>query len=480
MIGFFNPTVHQKTKFMRRFLFLFLSWIALNSQAQTDSLQTILTLQEYLGFVKQYHPIVRQANLIINESEAKLLKARGAFDPKIDIDYDQKKFKNTEYFDKLNATFKVPTWYGIEFKANFEQNEGAFLNPEADVPADGLYSVGVSLSLARNFLINERMAMLRQAKLFTRQARADRQLVINEILFNASVTYFNWLRRYNEKLVYESFLKNAEFRFNGVKRSFSEGQLAAIDTLESGIIVTNRKLNLENSRIKFVKATLELSNFLWLNNDTPLELQDNVVPDTGTLVGIDDVLQVLDFSMDSLQINEHPKMISLDLKYQQLDVDRKLKANKLLPQIDLQYNFLTENPELINSFTQSQFKGALRVNFPLFLRKERGDLKLAKLKLQDVDFERTATRISLQNKIDGISQEIESFQLQSQFTISMVNDYFRLLRAEERKFALGESSIFLVNSRESKLIDSRLKAIELENKLFLSKANLVNVLALIN
>ena len=61
----------------------------------------------------------------------------------------------------------------------------------------------------------------------------------------------------------------------------------------------------------------------------------------------------------------------------------------------------------------------------------------------------------------------------------MVEDYSKLLKAEERKFQVGESSIFLVNSRESKLIDSRLKAIELENKLFLSKANLVNILALI-
>lgn len=460
-------------------LFAFIVFLGFSSLQAQDSLQTVLTLQEYLGFVKQYHPIVRQANLIINESEAKLLKARGAFDPKVEVDYDQKKFKNSEYFDKLNATFKVPTWYGVEFKANFEQNEGAFLNPEANVPTDGLYSVGVSLSLARGLLMNERMSMLKQAKLFTQQAKADRQLLVNEILYNASVTYFNWLRRYNEKLVYESFLNNAKFRFDGVKRSFYEGDRAAIDTLEAGIVVTNRKLNLEKSRIKFVKASLELANFLWLNNDTPLELEDNVVPDGNTIMTINSVLQVLDFSMDSLQINEHPKMVSLDLKYKQLEIDKRLKANKLLPQVDLQYNFLSENPELINSFTQSQFKGALRVNFPLFLRKERGDLKLAKLKLQNVDFERTATRISLTNKIDAISQEINSFRLQNEFTQSMVRDYFRLLRAEERKFQIGESSIFLVNSRESKLIDSRLKAIELENLLFLSKANLVNILALI-
>jgi len=48
------------------------------------------------------------------------------------------------------------------------------------------------------------------------------------------------------------------------------------------------------------------------------------------------------------------------------------------------------------------------------------------------------------------------------------------LKAEERKFQLGESSLFLVNSRESKLIDGQLKAIALQNKYFTTKAKLFN------
>ncbi|MGA9270202.1 MAG: transporter, partial [Lutimonas sp.] len=65
-----------------------------------------LSLSEYLGYVKSFHPVVKQANLVINEGEAKLLKARGAFDPKLEVDMDRKEFKNTDYYDKLNAAFK--------------------------------------------------------------------------------------------------------------------------------------------------------------------------------------------------------------------------------------------------------------------------------------------------------------------------------------------------------------------------------------
>jgi hypothetical protein len=41
----------------------------------------------------------------------------------------------------LNSSFKIPTWYGIEIKAGFDQNEGYYLNPENTVPNAGLTSL---------------------------------------------------------------------------------------------------------------------------------------------------------------------------------------------------------------------------------------------------------------------------------------------------------------------------------------------------
>lgn len=439
---------------------------------------SVVSLSEYLGYVKTFHPIVKQANLIINESEAKLMKARGAFDPKLEVDYDRKKFKNTEYYDKLNATFKIPTWYGIELKGNFEENDGFFLNPESNLPEDGLYSVGVSVSLARGFLINERMAMLKQAKMFVKQTQADRQLQVNTILYEATVSYFNWLKTYNEKRVYEDFLENAQIRFNGIKKSYNEGEMPAIDTVEARIALNDRKLNLEKTRIKFIKSSLELSNYLWINDNTPIEIKDNVIPDTNTIATVDATLNTSEIMIENLDLNQHPKLQSLDYKLQSLNIERRLKLNNLLPKIDLQYNFLSETPEISRSFSTSAYKSGLNISVPLFLRKERADLKLAKLKMQDTEFEIQSTQVSLKNKIDAINQELGSFITQNEFNRVIVDDYGAMLQAEERKFFLGESSLFLVNSRESKLIDAKLKAIELENNFFNTKAALFNVLAI--
>ncbi len=457
------------------FLIVMFMTSALHGQ-DVDTL--VLNFREYLGYVKKYHPVAKQAELNIDIGQANLMKARGGFDPKIEVDYDRKEFKGIEYYDELNATFKIPTWYGIELKGNFEQNDGEFLDPSLSVPTDGLYSAGVSVSLGRGSWINERMATLKQAKFFREQTRADRDLLVNQILFEASLAYFDWLQAYKDTEIFRNFLTNAQIRFEGIRKSALAGDIASIDTVEAKIAVQNRALGLEQAKVRMIKAALDLSNFLWLNDNIPVEIQPNVIPDIYVEEDIDVTLEILGKPLDSFTLQNHPKLKSLDFKIDGLRVDKRLKTNRLLPQIDLEYNFLTETPELINSFEPEEYKGGVTFRLPLFLRKERGDLKLAKFKLQDAEFERDNAEVQIQNKILGIYRELESFDSQNVLIDDIVNDYQTLLTAEERKFSFGESSLFLINSRESSLIDAELKQNEVQNKYFTAKAKLFNSLAL--
>lgn len=441
------------------------------------TLAPTLSFEEYLGYVKKHHPLMKQAALTLSIGEANLLKARGGFDPKIEIDYDRKKFKDIEYYDQLNATFKIPTWYGIEFKVNFEENTGEFLNPNLNVPDGGLYNAGVSFSLAQGFLINERMAALKKARFFREQSKADRDLLINNLLFEASKAYFTWLEASNEQQIFEDFLSNATKRLAAVERSVALGDKAEIDITEARITKQNRLLNLEAANLKRRKAALKLSNYLWIN-DVPLEIQDNLQPerpDTSTL----ETLLVLDGITDTdALIQQHPKLLSLDAKISGITVDRALKRNKLLPKIDLEYNFLTPEYDQINTLSSADYKAFLNFSFPIFLRKESGDLRLTKLKLQDANFERNSVALNIQNKLTAVQAEIMSLGTQNNLVNDIVSDYKVLLKAEERKFFLGESSLFLINSREQKLIDAQLKENELQIKQLHAIVRLYNSLGL--
>jgi len=346
------------------------------------------------------------------------------------------------------------------------------------LPEDGLYSAGVSFSLGRGFLANDRMATLRKAKFFREQSLADRDLLVNDILFAASIAYFDWLQAYNEREIYKQFLDNAAIRFKGVKTRALSGDIAAIDTVEAKIAYQNRALSLTQAEVTLQNKRLQLSNFLWMSNNVPLELEDNVIPDTSLQNEIDIALEILGRPLDSFTIENHPKILSLGLKIDQLIIDRRLKTNQLLPKIDVEYNFLTETPEFINSLGSENYKGGVNINLPLFLRKERGELKLAKYKLRDAEYEYSSATVSITNKILAIYNELDSYEEQNALVYDIVNNYRILLNGEERKFSFGESSLFLINSRENKLIDARLKQNELQNKFFAAKAKLFQSLAI--
>lgn len=459
---------------MKRLISYIFYFTAIFSLQANGPEEEIFRFEAYLGYVKKHHPLVKQANLTLNIGEANLLRAKGGFDPKIEVDFNAKEFKNTEYYNELNAAFKIPVWYGVEFKANFENNSGEFLNPNMEVPEGGLYSAGISVSLAQGLIINERMATLKKARYFQDQTKADRDLLVNQLLYEASIAYFKWLQAYKEEQIYTNFLDNANQRLNAVKQSYYQGDKAAIDTLEAKITAENWLLGYEVAKLKRQKAGIYASGYLWLN-DIPLEFKDAVIPDLPTETILNSSLSINTSDKDSLLISEHPKLRSLDAKMRSLQVERRLKSNKLLPKLDVQYNFLASDHEQQYLFNTANYKALVNFSMPIFLRKERGDLKLAKLKLQDINYEINSSSLTLRNKITAVQTEIVSLNDQQKIVQNIVKDYTVLLHGEERKFLLGESSLFLINSREQSLITSQLKENEITVKKLSAIAKLFNV-----
>ena len=370
------------------FTFFILSFVA---QSQTKDLvveknsNKEFLFNEYLGYVKKYHPLVKTANLEISMAQANLMMARGGFDPKIEVDFDKKQFKNQEYYSIINSSFKIPTWYGVEIKAGFDNNEGVYLSPENNLPNQGLTSLGISAPLGQGLFINQRTADVRKAKIQLQQSQAERKLEAIKVLYDAAIAYFNWKKNYNEVQLYQKYSTNAQIRFKGIKSLINQGDKPAIDSIEAGIIVKNRLLSLEDSQLKLNKAKLELSNFIWIENNIPVELSDSLFPEEKLDATIQETLKTNDLLNTDFSITNHPKINSLERKIEALTVDKKLKANMLLPKIDIGYSYLSE-PRYFDNYQFNNYKVGLDFNFPLFLRKERGSLKLAKFKIQESEF----------------------------------------------------------------------------------------------
>lgn len=433
-----------------------------------------LSFSEYLGYVKKYHPMVRQANLQITSAQAGLMAARGAFDPKIEVDYDKKEFKGTEYYSLLNSSFKIPTWYGIELKAAFDNSEGIYVNPQNTTPNSGLTSLGISVPLGQGLIINNRMADLRKAKVQLQLSEAERKLQVTAVIYEASVAYFNWKKAYSEVELYDTYLKFAIDRYAGIRKLIEAGDKPAIDSIEAGITVKNRKLTLSEAQLKLAKSRLELSNFLWLDN-VPLELSGDVAPQDAIEAGLAEALGIDPALPTADPLDGHPKVLALQGKVDILEIDRRFKANLLLPKIDLSYNYLSE-PSYFDNYRLEDYKVGLNFSFPLFLRKERGALKLAKIKVQDGILDLDLAKLEIRNKLIAQRTEIASLAGQRKITDELVTDYTSMLQSEERLFSFGESSIFLINSRENNVVSAKLSQIALLNRYLTSNAELFRLL----
>jgi outer membrane protein TolC len=376
----------------------------------------------------------------------------------------------------INSSFKIPTWYGVEIKAGFDSNEGIFLNPENNVPTNGLAAIGINVQLGQGLFINQRMADLRKAKFQIQLSQAERKLEAIKVLYDAAVAYFNWKRNYNEVKLYQQYNVNAQIRFKGVKELINQGDKPAIDSIEAGIIVKNRLLSLEDSQLKLTKAKLELSNFIWIENNIPVELSDSLFPEEKLDTTIRETLRTNDLLNADFSITNHPKINALERKVDMLKVDKDLKANMLLPKIDLGYSYLSE-PNYFQDQNFNNYKVGMNFNFPLFLRKERGSLKIAKFKIQETEFALGLEKVQLTNKINAQKIEIESLIKQRNLIDGLVKDNNAMLTSEERLFSFGESSLFLINTRENNLVTAQLAAISLENRFLISNSELFKIMA---
>ena len=82
------------------------------------------------------------------------------------------------------------------------------------------------------------------------------------------------------------------------------------------------------------------------------------------------------------------------------------------------------------------------------------------------------TNREVANSISNTFNEIKFLESALSLQTKMIENYKKLLEGEHSKFDNGESSIFMLNSRESKLIDGEIKLAEIKSKLEKMKTEL--------
>lgn len=449
---------------MRFTLFISLFFYLLNGLGQDE----MLTYETFIQRVSSEHPIVQQADLKLQEADALYLKYRAGFDPKLAAEIAQKYYNGTSYYSHLDAGLKVPTWFGLSLQAGYNQTGGTYLNPELNTPDNGLVYAGITWSLGEGLFFDERRLGFRQADIYRNSTQLEKDIILNKLLYEASIDYWTWFVAYHQYKVYENAVVVAQQRYEAVVDAVILGDKPAIDSTEAIIQVQNRKILMEEGRQNLRIARLKLSVHLWDKGLIPLELSENTIPEKAELaVSAPNSVSLLE--VDSIQNN--PLIIQQQLKIDALELERRWAAEQLKPNLDLKYNFLSEPVSSEVNLNYNNYNWGLQFSMPIFVRKERAQLRLSKIILKEQQLDLGWKTESLKAKVLQSAEKWSTSHTQNGIYNKTVNDYEKLWSAESTLFNSGESSLFMVNARETNYLNAQIKYIEMlaKNRIYQSE-----------
>lgn len=426
-----------------------------------DSLQT-LSLNSFLNIVKNYHPVAKQAAIVVQKADAALLSQRGGFDPVISSGGNDKTFDGITYYRNNTTQLAIPTWYGIEIQTGIEYLSGGRINPEETAGKTSF--AGISVPLAKNLLMDKRRAALQQAKIMQQASEAERKIILNDLLLDATEAYWQWVQAYLNFKTYETVITVNRQRYNLVKAAFRNGDRPAIDTTEALTQLQQFEFQQNEALLLWQNAGVLLSGFLWQQNNEPYVLPQTIVPDEKIEQLYDAVVFPEQDALIAAAKKNHPELLVYNYKLGALAVERKLKFQELLPKLDLKYNQLGKGYDIASTAAKTLFdnnyKYGVSFGMPLRLSSGRGEYKMAKLKITETTLQQKQKQTDIINKVKQYYNRLVNYKMQVSLLQKTYTAVLQLQKGEEIRFFNGESSLFLVNSRENKTQETMLKLIE--------------------
>lgn len=427
--------------------------------------QKVYKFEDFQNALLANHPLLKQTNARINQANAEVQIAKGAFDPVLKFENSQKTLNSTNYYNYNTTEIVYQSPYAVKLKSGIETTKGGFINPEQS--AGSLGYLGIEIPLLNGLLFDYKRAALAKSRIYFSQSEIEKKIILNDLIYESSIAYWNWTIDYNQLKIISEYENKAYARFKLINVTFKNGDRALIDTVEAATQWQNiAQLKLE-ADLSYRKSTLDLSKYLWDNTENPYIIDPSYIPD---LIGLDLLMPKNQYNTLKVNlINENPQLQEYQLKIKGLEVSKRLFNQQLLPEINLKANLLEQrNLPIDVVFAQpvnQNYKFGLDFRFPLLMRESRGNLNLNKYQIVENKSILSQKSREIDLKLMQVGVEIDNYISQNELFLNQENRYKLLLNNEELKFAQGESNLFLINARENKLLETLNKRQEIKNKL---------------
>ena len=431
----------------------------------------VLTLENYLSWVDQYHPLLKAVGNKLPIAKAERLKARGAFDPTLMGNFASKEFKGEQYYRLPSWSLQSNTPGPVSLSLDWNQTAGIYTNPQDKLPEEGLFAIGGMIQLGNGLITDQRRTDLALAKAAVALTEAEAELYRNELLFKASKAYWKWYSTYESLKAYEKAIAAALEVYEFTMQSFEAGDASAMDTLDASALLTTWQSEYYNSRMEAIEALYEASNWLWDESNSPVVISEEIIPSSA------ESMQVQYTKLD----DSHPLMRYNSQKEKQLRLKRTLAREYLKPKVGvggalIVAGNINDLPETSELNTGDRIVKA-KVEMPLFLREGRGYSKSTNLTLQNFQWERAARENAWSNDMSATANAI--VQLEQGVKVSERNQRAmeQLLAAEKKKLEFGDSELIKVNLRTSYFLKSVIQTAKMQSELGIKRAEMKELTA---
>jgi len=418
-----------------------------------------LTLNEVLVSSMKHYPEVLEGAFNLEEFENRYRQARGAgFDTKIKVDAD-KRFEGFYDGENYKAQIEKPISYlNSKIYAGYRKSDGTFPSYEGKLetlPNDGEAFMGFSLSLLRGAFIDLRRYNSQIAREDFNQSSFNLDQIKIKVQTAAVKAYWSWVVRSLEFEAFKEILELAKTRQGNISKRVKAGDLARIYEAENDLYINERVANLKKAQIQYEVASFYLSLFFRDELGEPMNIFKAWVPE----VKMKD-LETITFSKALLDraVAKNLDLKILESKKTQAKAEMRLGHNDLLPKLDLKFEVGQDSGTGDSNFQET--RGFLTFEVPLEFNKGLGKKRAGRAK-----FEAARTKAQLENDkirvyLSSLLSKINNTKEVIDLTNNQVELSEKLAKAELRKFRQGSSDLLLLNIREEKLAQSKVKNLD--------------------
>ncbi len=435
-----------------------------------------LTLDDVILRASQHHPKMRGARLLHDMARAKITEKEGAFDPNF--------FATTEFLrynssglprvsDEHDMGVQIQDISGWKLVSGYRRHQGSVKSPSSLTGEGGEFFIEFKMPLLRGLDVNPKQTQLEQAKLGLQLADALAQLTRLEVLLVASLAYWDWCGACTELSLLERNVRLAEERLAQVAVRVKSGELPRIDEVEANQEVQRRLEAVEKSRRNVQKALFKLSVYLWNSDGQSAPMPDS---DQAVLTFPQELSQELrglpletyasratwdpqDLAKAELDcIKQRPELREIEFEQRFVALDKALAENDLLPILDM-----TFGPGWDAGFKSvgATYKVGLQLTIPLANRSADGRIAAAQLKSTKLSLDQVLEIQRILAEVRDAASLVSASEARLRPALESVKLALQLEKAERLKFAVGDSTLFLVNQRERATMSEAVKLIEI-------------------